>query len=106
VPRPGRRGGTRYGRGQVGLGDDGISDVVAGELAHDMAAREDEDAIAQALELDAVRGCDDDRHALLGQRAQALIDLGAGADSTPVVGSSTRSTTGRAEISRPNSTFC
>ena len=76
-------------------------------VAHDLAAREDEHAVAEPLELDGVGGEDDDRLARLGRGAQQLVELDAraGVDAARrLVGEQH----GRAAASseRANRTFC
>ena len=61
------------------LGDD----LVVGQLADDLAAREDDDPVAEPLQLEAVGGDDDHRDPLLGDLTQVPVDLdpGAGVDA-------------------------
>ena len=79
APRGGRAR-ARHGRGEIGFGDGRVGDCSARELIDDAAAGEDQHAIAEAFELDAVGGGDQHRHALIGKRAQALVDFAARAD--------------------------
>jgi hypothetical protein len=55
-------------------------DVGAGELTHDMPAREDEYAVAQSFELESVGRHDDDRGALIRDVAENPVDLHARAN--------------------------
>ena len=71
---------ARHGRGEIGFGDGRVGDCSARELIDDAAAGEDQHAIAETFELDAVGGGDQHRHALIGKRAQALVDFAARAD--------------------------
>ena len=48
--------GTRHRRGQVGLGDRGVGNSLAGQFVDNTATGENQDPIAKTLELDAVGG--------------------------------------------------
>ena len=57
-----------------------FSDIAAREFADDMAAREDEHAVAQSLELKSVGRHDDDRRSLIRDVAEDPVDFHARAD--------------------------
>ena len=71
---------ARHGCGEIGFGDGRVGDCSARELIDDAPASEDQHAIAETVELDAVGGGDQHRHALIGKRAQALVDFAARAN--------------------------
>ena len=71
---------ARHRGGHVRFGDGCVGKSRAFKLFHDLAAREHNNPVAQALELDAVRRRHDHRDAAIGEFAQAFVDLGTRAD--------------------------
>ena len=63
------------GRGERGPGDGLLGDLVVDQLGDDRAARHDQDAVAEALELDPVGGEDHDGRATGGGLAQDAVDV-------------------------------
>ena len=75
----GRRRGTRA-RADDRLDDPPLPELVARDLLDDAPARHDDDAVAEARELERVAGLDDGGDSFVRLRAQCLVDVEARAD--------------------------